>query len=101
MLLAMWMARVDVHAEDAPQYSDTERGHWSLVKRARPAAPQYTSEEDRRWVRNFVDAFILEGLTKNGLRPAPEADRRTLIRRLSFDLTGLPPTPAEIDAFID
>jgi hypothetical protein len=51
-------------------------------------------------VRNAVDAFILARLQREGLRPAPEADRRTLIRRLYFDLTGLPPTPEEIAAFV-
>jgi hypothetical protein len=51
-------------------------------------------------VRNPIDAFILHRLEKQGMKPSPEADRRTLIRRLSFDLLGLPPTPAEIDAFI-
>jgi hypothetical protein len=52
------------------------------------------------WVRTPIDAFILAALEQNGLEPAAEADRRTLIRRLSFDLIGLPPTPEEIDAFL-
>ena len=52
------------------------------------------------WVRNPVDRFVLARLEREGLAPSPEADRITQLRRLSFDLTGLPPTPAEIDAFI-
>jgi hypothetical protein len=52
------------------------------------------------WARTPTDAFILAALEAKGLSPAPEADRRTLLRRLTFDLTGLPPTPAEIDAFL-
>ena len=53
------------------------------------------------WIRNPIDAFILEGLHKAGLRPATEAERAALIRRLNFDLTGLPPTPTEIAAFVN
>jgi hypothetical protein len=52
------------------------------------------------WVRNPIDAFILARLEKDGLAPSPEADRATLLRRLSFDLTGLPPTPEAVDAFL-
>ena len=50
------------------------------------------------WARTPIDAFILATLEQHGLKPSPEADRRTLIRRLSFDLIGLPPTPEEIDS---
>ncbi|MDR3404390.1 MAG: PSD1 and planctomycete cytochrome C domain-containing protein [Chthoniobacter sp.] len=53
------------------------------------------------WPRNAVDHFILAKLEEKGLHPAPPADRRTLIRRVSFDLTGLPPTPEEVDAFVN
>jgi hypothetical protein len=55
----------------------------------------------RNWVRTPVDAFVLDQLIKEGKRPAPEADRRTLARRLWFDLTGLPPSPEQIDAFVN
>jgi hypothetical protein len=68
--------------------------HWSFRPRSRPQVPPATA-----WVRNPIDAFVLARLEKAGLRPAPEADRRTLIRRVTFDLTGLPPTPEEIAAF--
>ena len=56
--------------------------------------------KDRSGIRNPIDAFILARLEAEGLRPAPEADRVTLIRRLTYDLTGLPPTPEEVDAFL-
>jgi hypothetical protein len=55
--------------------------------------------EDKQWARTSVDQFILARLQQEKLRPAPPADRRTLIRRASFDLTGLPPTPEEVEAF--
>src|SRR4029453_9540607 len=56
---------------------------------------------DRRaWVRNPIDAYVLARLEKEGLSPSPEAAKATLIRRVSFDLTGLPPTPGEVDAFL-
>ena len=55
---------------------------------------------DKAWVKNPVDAFILSKLQQEGLKPSPPADRRTLLRRVYFDLIGLPPTPAEMAAFL-
>ncbi len=71
--------------------------HWSLLPPKRSALPAVKNE---RWVRNPVDRFILAELEKRGMQPAPEADRRTLARRLSLDLTGLPPDPADVEAFV-
>jgi hypothetical protein len=71
--------------------------HWSLLPPRRPALP---SVKDRLWPRNGIDQFILARLEKEGLQPSPEADRVTLLRRVTLDLTGLPPTPAEVDAFL-
>ncbi len=71
--------------------------HWSLIAPTRPALP---AVKDKAWVRNPIDAFVLAKLEKLGLKPAPEADRRTLARRLSLDLTGLPPKPADVAAFV-
>src|SRR5690242_10587368 len=65
------------------------QAHWSLIAPVRPPLP---AVKDAGWVRNPLDAFVLAALEKQGLRPAPEADRRTLARRASLDLTGLPPT---------
>ncbi len=70
--------------------------HWAYVKPARPGLAQAAIPA---WVRNPIDAFVVAGQASHGLTPAPEADRLTLIRRLSFDLIGLPPTPAEVDEF--
>jgi mono/diheme cytochrome c family protein len=72
--------------------------HWSYVKPVRPALP---TVKNKAWVRNAVDAFVVAGQEARGLAPAPEADCITLIRRLSFDLTGLPPAPEEVDAFVN
>lgn len=71
--------------------------HWAYVTPVKPALPVV---KQKAWVRNPVDAFILAKLEKNGLKPSPEADRATLIRRLTLDIIGLPPTPKEVDAFL-
>jgi hypothetical protein len=73
------------------------KGHWAYIKPVRPALP---ADADPAFVRTPVDRFILAKLTEADLRPSPEADRVTLIRRLSFDLTGLPPTRAQVDEFL-
>ncbi len=73
------------------------KAHWSFIKPERPALP---AVKNKSWPRNPIDSFILARLDQEKLRPAKDADRYTLIRRVTFDLTGLPPTPAEVDAFI-
>jgi len=70
--------------------------HWAFKKPVRPALP---TVRNPAWCRTGLDAFVLARLEKEGLRPAPEADRFTLLRRASLDLRGLPPTPAEVDEF--
>jgi hypothetical protein len=81
-------------------YTPVERRHWAFAKRSRPEIPQFSLATDRAWVRNPIDAFILERLKKEELQPSPPADRATLIRRVYFDLTGLPPTPREVARFV-
>jgi hypothetical protein len=71
--------------------------HWAFIKPERPALPVVKND---KWVRNPVDRFILAKLEALGLAPAPEADRRTLARRLSLDLTGLPPEPELVEAYV-
>jgi hypothetical protein len=73
------------------------REHWAFTPPRRPPLPEV---RDASWARNPVDRFILARLEAEGLAPSPEASPTALIRRLSLDLTGLPPTPAEIDAFL-
>jgi cytochrome c556 len=77
--------------------ANSKKAHWSYVKPVRPAIPQVKLPA---WVRNPIDAFLLARLEKEGLAPSPEAPKQVLIRRLSFDLTGLPPTPEEVDRFL-
>jgi hypothetical protein len=71
--------------------------HWSFISPVRPAMPEV---RNGRWLRNPIDAFILARLEREGLQPAPEAEKVTLLRRLSLDMIGLPPTLAEVDAFL-
>jgi hypothetical protein len=71
--------------------------HWAFEAPRRPDVP---TVKDAKWVRNPIDAFIRARLEAEGLTPQAEAPRETLIRRLSLDLRGLPPTPAEVDAFV-
>ncbi len=71
--------------------------HWAFIAPERPPAPEVKHAD---WVRTPIDRFVLAKLEAAGLAPSPEADRATLIKRLAIDLTGLPPTADEVDAFI-
>jgi len=73
------------------------QGHWSFIPPVRPNPP---TVKNGAWPRGALDAFVLARLEAEGLAPSPEADKTTLLRRATFDLTGLPPTPAEVDAFL-
>ena len=79
-----------------PANFETAR-HWSYVPPVRPKIP---AMQDKTWPKNEIDRFILAKLEAEKLAPSPEASPETLIRRLSLDLTGLPPTPAEVEAFV-
>jgi hypothetical protein len=82
---------------DVRSVAAARASHWAFRPVRKPAPP---AVRNGGWVRNPIDSFVLAGLETKGLSPAPPADRRTLIRRLSFDLLGLPPSPAEVDAFV-
>jgi len=71
--------------------------HWSFIPPKRPDLPKVN---DRGWTLNAIDSFVLARLEREGLKPSPKADPTTLLRRVTFDLTGLPPTIAEMDAFL-
>ena len=102
-LLQDWLAAGVSYAEeplDLFRYTSAQRAGydwWALRPIVRPELPTVTNES---WARNGIDRFIAQGLEHAGLEPSPEADRRTLIRRLSFDLLGLPPAPDEVARYL-
>ncbi len=93
---ALTPAEIDVLTRWVEQGAEW-RGHWSFIPPERPPLPDVARGD---WPRNGVDRFVLARLEAEGLAPSPQATRERLIRRLSFDLTGLPPTLDEIDAFV-
>lgn len=96
MRRSLWVILMLLPAIGVPVRAGEE--HWSLRPVTRPAVPE--AGVGSAWTRNPIDALVLEKLTGKGLRPSAEADRATLLRRVSFDLTGLPPTPEEVEAFL-
>jgi hypothetical protein len=103
LFLIATLTVVNLCAEDRPEadYTADERSHWSLLPRTQPVVPQFNAAADAAWVQNPVDAFILARLREHELQPSVAADRRTLIRRVYFDLIGLPPTPEETTVFVN
>src|SRR5262245_33993922 len=100
-LLARWVdAGAPYDRPLAKGKSDKKEPWWSLKPLARPGVPPTRTAAEAAWARTPIDHFVLARLRERGLSPAPEADRRTLLRRLTFDLTGLPPTPEEVDGFL-
>jgi hypothetical protein len=95
-LLTAWV-REGAKAPPAERPEEDPRRHWAYLPPARPAVP---AVRNASWVRNPIDAFIAAGHERLGLTPAPEADRATLLRRVTLDLTGLPPTREELHAFL-
>src|SRR5262249_29435685 len=80
-----------------PELTAADRAHWAFHKPVQPAVPEVGNPN---WVQTPVDAFVLAKLAAAGLRPAPPADKATLLRRVTFNLTGLPPTPDELANFL-
>lgn len=94
-LIARW---IDEGAKGPTDEQPGSNVHWAFVKAARPELPKVKQKD---WPRNGIDHFILARLEKKGIKPSPEADRVTLVRRLCLDLTGLPPSIGEVDAFVN
>ncbi|HEY0072726.1 MAG TPA: PSD1 and planctomycete cytochrome C domain-containing protein [Abditibacteriaceae bacterium] len=84
--------------ESTTEITPQQRAFWSFQPVQRPLVPKI---KNKSWAKSPLDNFILAELEKRGLQPAPPADKRTLLRRATFDLTGLPPTPDELRAFLD
>ena len=78
-------------------WSNESSSHWAFKTIKRPTVPKVNSD----WANSHIDSFVISKLLKNGMNPAGRADRRTLIRRLSFDLAGLPPTPDQVKTFVE
>jgi len=95
--IARIQAWIDAGAPGAADTEPPDQRHWAYRKPVRPEPPPVANAG---WIRNPIDRFVLARLEREGLAPAPEADRETLIRRVSLDLIGLPPTLAEVDAFV-
>jgi hypothetical protein len=96
LLVPLCLLATELFAAEKPVTAE-DRRHWSFQTPVRPQVPQV---KGKAWVKNPIDAFVLATLEENVLRPSAEANRNTLIRRVTFDLTGLPPTPEEVAAFL-
>src|SRR5262249_43079889 len=84
---------------EEPKRAPADKPHWAYQPLVRPAAPPVSEPAFSQWPQNHIDAFILAKLHENGLRPSPPAEPRALLRRIYFDLIGLPPTPEEMAEF--
>ncbi len=96
-LIREWIEQGADWPETAGENGAAVERHWAYVPPSRPELPKV---RDAGWVANPIDAFVLARLEDRGLSPSPEADRVTLLRRLSLDLVGLPPTIEEVEAFL-
>src|SRR5205807_1569831 len=94
---APWPDAVTLVSPDA--ISQAAKAHWAFRPVKRPPVPPFSREAQPSAPRNPIDHFVVAKLREKNLTLSPEADRRTLIRRVTFDLTGLPPTPEEVVAF--
>lgn len=97
-LVRAWIDQGAKWPDDLAESSRRTSDHWSFQPIERPPLPEI---KQRTWVRNPIDRFVLAKLEAAGIRPSPEADRETLIRRLSMDLIGLPPTPQQVESFLN
>ena len=95
-LIARWIRQGAAWPDDASVAAVPVAKHWAFIAPERPTPPDVTGD----WAKNPIDHFVLARLEKENLQPSPEADKVTLLRRVSLDLIGLPPTVEEIDAFL-
>src|SRR5262245_3712387 len=95
-LIRAWIDQGAERPDDTTSDNSKWARHWAFQPVKRVTPPKVSRPE---WVRNPIDAFVLARLDTAKIAPSPEADRRTLVRRLSLDLIGLPPSPEEVEAF--
>ena len=102
-LLALTICLELVASTVAPlgKYTAVERRHWAFQPRSNPILPKFESPADKRFVRNPIDAFVLARLHKAEVAPSAPASKEVLVRRVYFDLTGLPPTPQQVQAYVN
>ena len=101
-ILERWVARGAVDPRTGDPTSGRKRGgadHWAFQP-VRPGKVPIAAKSHTSWIRTPIDSFVLSRLADAGLAPSPPADRRVLLRRITFDLTGLPPTPAQVASFL-
>ena len=84
-------------ASEGPLFSDEEKSFWAFLP---PELPEFPTVRDESWIQSDIDRFVLAKLEANNLEPAPVASKRSLIRRVYFDLIGLPPNPEQVEAFL-
>ena len=96
-ILAAGLIAVAATGDSKDRFTARQRNYWAFQSVHRPEQPQVKRQP---WVRNPIDAFILAKLEAKDLDPSPEADKITLLRRVSFDLIGLPPSDTEVSAFV-
>ncbi len=96
-LLKRWISEGAVWPKNAAQDDTVKSDHWSFQPISRPVPPEVLGTD---WVQNPIDRFVLSRLEAEGFKPSPEADRTTLLRRVYLDVLGVPPTPAEVEAFL-
>ena len=84
---------LETWVSEGAKYQD----HWAFIPPSRMVPPETLNDE---WSSNPIDRFVLERLSREGLQPSPRAKAETLVRRITLDLTGLPPTPSEVDEFV-
>ena len=96
---APWPASRESLTVSTMKPAEQAKEHWAFQPVQRPTVPVVADE--RGWIQNPIDAFTLEKLSANGLTPSPPADKRSLVRRVSYSLTGLPPSPEDVQQFLD
>lgn len=96
-IIKLWIDQGAVWPDGVGATTAAIQKHWAFIP---PKTPPVPAASMKGWVRNPIDNFVLARLDKEGLKPSEEADRTTLLRRLSLDLIGLPPTPVEVEAFL-